>query len=171
MSKSKVVKLFLASLLIFSSGICHAQDPAIPAADMAQIQRWLSANDQYRLADLNDCKCDDQIKEVRKGDDVYKPVPNYLPYYAAGNFNGLPSFAVIVLKKQEPFQANQVKIIVFAKDDNVSPVTVDYPFIHDQNLSWLGLFVRPKNKKSDRLLIGVFGSEGKFLKIPPRKSK
>ncbi len=174
MNTSKILKIILVTLLIFFSAICHAQDPAIPAADMAQIEKWLSENDQYRLADLNDCECDDNIKEMREMEEikgVRKPVPNYLTNYAPGNFNGLPGFAVMVIKKQKPFQANQAKIIVFSRDQNVLPIIIDYPFIRDQSIARIGLFVEHRRNKFDRLLIGTFNSEAEVVVIPRRIKK
>jgi hypothetical protein len=152
-------------LLLFSACI-YAQDNVIPAEDTIQINKWLKENNQYRLANLRDCECDEQIQEVRKGDEVYKAVPNYLPYYASGNFGGLAGFAVIVVRK--PFQA---KIVVFTKNENFLPIVIESPLTREEDLKWTGLFVRPKNKKIDYLLIGAFNAEGEILDIPPRKKR
>jgi hypothetical protein len=160
MNTSKKLKLILATLLIFFSGICHAHYYAIPTVDSKQIEKWLSVNDQYRHASLNDCECDDNIKEMRVME------PNYTPNYAPGNFNGSPGFAVIVLEKQKPFQASRAKIIIFSKNQNVSPIIINYPFIRDQSIARIGLFVEHRKNNFDKLLIGTFNSEAEEVVIP-----
>ncbi len=82
---------------------------------MVQIEKWLSANDQYRLADLNDCKCDAQIKEVRKGDDVYSAKHSQTTFLIMwlATLMVCISFAVIVLGKKVPFQTSQSKKYCF----------------------------------------------------------
>lgn len=163
------LKVVLALFVMCLSANSYAQDHAISTKHMELIEKWLSTHAQFRIANLEDCACNESIQEIRIGDNgVYKPQPNYLPYYAVGNFNGFPSFAVLVVKKQKKFQAN---IVVFSEGNDVPPITIKYPFVTDENLEYVGLFVKHKNNKVDDLLIGTFNSEAEIVSIPRPKKK
>ncbi|HXU94453.1 MAG TPA: hypothetical protein VFP33_12430 [Gallionella sp.] len=85
-----------------------APDQNIPdyvaPAQQAVLKAWLSEHPEFRVANDKDCECSDDIEEMRKGDGgVWKPNPNFHPYYVSGDFNRDKQldFAVILIKQSE----------------------------------------------------------------------
>ena len=162
----EMMKLLICLTLVVAT-YAHAGEPEIPPEHLALITKWLKVSPHYRLATLSDCACNQNIEEIRKGDGgAYKAEPNYLPFYAHGTFNGTPSFAVLVVKASGKFGA---KIIVVDESGKSEPIEVAYPFVNDQSLEAVGLFVRHKKSRRDTLLIGAFNSEAEVVNIQVRK--
>ncbi len=64
------------------------------------LKRWLIVHTDYRLATDADCECSADIAAMRtQSAGVWKPVPDYHPYTATGDFNGdgVEDFAVVVI--------------------------------------------------------------------------
>lgn len=169
MSNLEKLKTVLLLLMACFSTSSSAGSDDIQTRHMVQIEKWLSVHTEFRLANLHDCVCDERINEIREGDGgMYKPQPNYLPFYAVGNFNGVSRFAVIVLKKQIKFHA---KILVFSEVEAVPPIIINYPFAHDDSLEYVGFFVQHRGRKLDDLLIGTFNSEAQLVVLPKQTKK
>ena len=78
------------------------------------VRAWLVQHPEYRLATDADCKCPEDIRKMRAGSGgVWKPVPDYHPYIATGDFNGdgVTDFAVEVIKQSK--SPNDFVLLVF----------------------------------------------------------
>ena len=66
----------------------------------ATLETWLKRNPQYRPATESDCDCDEDIATMRKSGPFGTPIPDYVPYFMAGDFrkNGASAFAVLVVR-------------------------------------------------------------------------
>jgi hypothetical protein len=153
-----VALLSLGNSRLFAS---HTLD----SRQMSVVTAWLSDHRGYRLASDRDCACDEDIQAMRAGSGGdWKPVPDYHPYVASGDFNGdgVTDFAVVVIST---VKARDFTLLVFnGPVDAHRPV----PAFVDQHrdLTRTGLFYGPPRPKPYRLLIGPFESEG--LVVQPR---
>jgi len=137
----------------------------IKPAFRSPIQAWLSAHPGYRLATIEDCRCKDDIDDVRHGGGAWQPQPNYQPYYAQGDFDadGLQDIAVIALSQQS--EPKLVALIVFGGKAGAKTQVVEIPQ-SGSDVASRGLFVRQAAKGShSRLLFGAFGSEADEIVI------
>lgn len=162
------IKMLFILLMMFCALSSYAENAVIPEGHLSTLEAWLKSAPQYRLANMKDCGCDENIDEIRKGGGAYEPKPNYLPFYAVGNFNGIPSFAVLVVRKKESFDA---KILVFPEQGSQPPAVIKYPFATDTSLEYVGLFVKRRKNNVDELLIGTFNSEAETVRIPKMHTK
>ncbi len=130
------------------------------------LKSWLAQHKEYRLATDEDCDCAEDIKQMKAGTGgKWKPVPDYHPYTATGNFNGdsVRDFAVVVIdpsKKEKNFA-----LLVFNgpfESETASPAFVKSGL----DLKYTGLFYGPPRPKPYRLLLGRFESDSGSLLIP-----
>ena len=130
------------------------------------LRNWLSRHSEYRQGTDEDCDCADDIKQMKAGyGGVWKPVPDYHPYIATGDFNGdgVEDFAVILIdptKREKNFA-----LIVFngpIKSATQSPAF----FESGMELKYYGLSYGPPRPKPYRLLLGRFESDSGSLLIP-----
>jgi hypothetical protein len=96
---------------------------------------------------------------------AWKPVPDYHPYIATGDFNGdgMEDFAVVVVKRSK--QKNNFALVVFSgpfKSGAASPAFMQSGL----DLAQGGLFYGPPRPKPYRLLVGRFESDSGLLLIP-----
>ena len=136
----------------------------IAANHKLYLKAWLSSHPNHRLAADSDCLNRDGVERIRKqnyGD--LKPIPNYHPYYAIGDFNsdGNEDFAVAVIDDNNPNQKFTILVFNGPYDTNskINPVFVSKPL----DLSQAGLFYGGPRPKPWRLLVGLFESEGTLL--------
>lgn len=78
------------------------------------LKNWLARHSEYRQGTDKDCDCADDIKQMKAGSGgVWRPVPDYHPYIATGDFNGdgVEDFAVVLIDrtKQEEFRSHCVQ--------------------------------------------------------------
>jgi len=147
--------LLFQSLGLFASHTLNPEQKSVIAA-------WLAAHPDFRMAEDRDCECDDDINTMRAGDGgEWKPVPDYHPYVASGDFNsdGISDFAVVVINKQAP---PDFTLLVFNGPFDVHRPVPAFTWAH-QDLKGTGLFFGPPRPKPYRLLIGPFESEGLVL--------
>jgi hypothetical protein len=154
---------FAALLPLGSSGLSGSH--TLSSGQSSMVAAWLSAHPGYRLAEDRGCECDEDIQSMRAGaGGVWKPVPNYDPNVASGDFNsdGIVDFAVVVISVRK---AQDFTLLVFN-----GPIDVHHrvPAFVDQNrdMRRIGLFYGSPRPKPYRLLIGPFESEG--LVLQPR---
>lgn len=130
------------------------------------LKGWLAQHSDYRLATDEDCDCAEDIKRVKAGSGgAWKPVPDYHPYIATGDFNGdrVRDFAVVVIdpsKKEKNFA-----LVVFNgpfQSEAASPAFLK-PGL---DLKYTGLFYGPPRPKPYRLLLSGFESDSGSLLIP-----
>ena len=155
--------LFVCALHGGCSPLVQAATVSIPAAQTSVLNKWLQGAPDYRLANMQDCACAAEVDALRQGGGAYRPVPDYLPFYAAGSFDGTPGFAALVIRKNKPFDA---KIVVFSGVPARAPAVLRYPFGTDTSLEAIGLFKNAKRHRPDELLIGTFGSEAEVVRVP-----
>ncbi|MBZ5702087.1 MAG: hypothetical protein LAN84_09590 [Acidobacteriia bacterium] len=76
----------------------------LTAEEKKVLESWLTRHPEYRVATDEDCDCADDIKQMRVGSGgAWKPVPDYHPYTATGDFNGdgVRDFAVVVIDRSK----------------------------------------------------------------------
>src|SRR2546425_373123 len=64
------------------------------------VDQWLRSHQEYRIARDEDCDCAEDLATIRRGSGgIWKPDPQYRPYYRVGDFNGdgRTDFAVAVI--------------------------------------------------------------------------
>lgn len=135
------------------------------------VQNWLASKPHLRLATEADCvDCDEEIAELRRGaGSIWKPVPDYNPYYAVGDFNSDSNedFAVALVDKQKA--AKQFAIVVFnGPFPNLKRKAPSF-FGENIDLSHGGMFFGSPRPKPYRLTVGPFESDSGFLLIPRGK--
>lgn len=138
----------------------------LTVAEQKVLKEWLGKHKQYRLATDEDCDCASDIEEMKRGHGgKWKPVPDYHPYIATGDFNsdGVRDFAVVVIDHSKP-EKNFV-LVVF--DGPFDSETASPAFIQaGLDLKYSGLFYGPPRPRPYRLLVGTFGSDSGSLLIP-----
>ena len=160
-----VIAPALALALIPSAFASHV----LSTAQKEVVSAWLKKHPGYRLANDQDCACDDDLRTIRaKGyGGKWKPVPDYHPYVVSGDFNGDGEidFAVAVIRTNA---AHKFTIVVFngpIKSINEAPSFIDA----DSNLTGIGFFYGPPRPKPYRLAVGAFESEG-YILVPKGRS-
>jgi hypothetical protein len=122
---------------------------------------WLSGHPTFRAATDNDCNCSEDIQEMKVGSGgVWRPVMDYHPYVATGDFNGdgIRDFAVVIIDKNKSI--HQFALLV------VEPSFVE----SDLDLSYMGLFFGPPRPRPYRLIMGRFESDNTSMLVPHGKS-
>jgi hypothetical protein len=142
-----------------------ASSQALSEPQKKVVTSWIAQHPGYRLANDNDCKCDEDLHTIRKTGygGRWKPVPDYHPYVAIGDFNGdgNTDFAVALIFNNSP---NRFAILVFNGPFDSANITPAY-FDHDLKMRGIGFFFGPPRPKPYRLVIGAFESEG-YLLLP-----
>jgi hypothetical protein len=130
------------------------------------LRDWLGRHPKYRPAKDKDCDCAGNIEEMRqgKGGD-WKPVRDYHPYVATGDFNGdgVEDFAVVLIDGSK--QGKNFALIVFNgpfRSETLSPAFIE----SGMDLKYIGLFYGPPRPKPYRLLLGPFESDSGGLLVP-----
>jgi hypothetical protein len=163
---SKLTFLLLAALLLsapFWGG--HT----LTVQEQKLLKAWLSGHSEYRLAMDEDCDCASDIEQMKVGrGGAWKPVADYHPYVATGDFNGdgTEDFAVVVIdssKKEKNFA-----LLVFNGPFDVENAIPNF-FKPGLDLRSIGLFYGPPRPKPYRLLLSGFDSDSGSLLIPHGK--
>jgi hypothetical protein len=138
----------------------------LTAQEQKVLQSWLAYHAEYRAATDEDCDCADDIQQMKAGfGGVWKPVSDYHPYAATGDFNGdgVEDFAVAVVDRSK--QEKNFALVVFNgpfKLESASPAFLEAGL----ELRSYGLFYGPPRPKPYRLLVGRFESDSGSLLIP-----
>jgi len=156
--------LFLMACLLL--GVPTWGGHTLTAQEQKVLQNWLAHHPEYRIATDEDCDCADDIRQMKAGwDGAWKPVPDYHPYTATGDFNGdgVEDFAVVVIERSK--QENNFALVVFNgpfKSETASPAFMQSGL----DLKYQGLFYGPPRPKPYRLLLGRFESDSGVVLIP-----
>ena|ERR1022692_14855 len=156
------VFLPLGNLSLFASHSLNAEQSSVVAG-------WLSKHPEYRLANDKDCECDEDIQTMRAGSGgVWKPVPDYHPYVASGDFNGdgVIDFAVVVINRRK---AHDFVLLVFNGPDDVHHPIPAFVGSHS-DLAGSGLSYGPPRPKPYRLVVGPFESDNTLILQPRGKT-
>ena len=130
------------------------------------LKNWLAQHSEYRQGTDEDCDCAGDIEQMKTGyGGLAKPVRDYHPYVATGDFNGdgVEDFAVVVIDRTK--QEKKMALIVFNgpfKSETQSPAF----FQPGMDLKYFGLFFGPPRPKPYRLLLGPFESDSGALLVP-----
>jgi hypothetical protein len=136
------------------------------AQEQKVLQSWLARHPEYHVATDEDCECAEDIKQIKAGwGGAWKPMPDYHPYIATGDFNGdsVEDFAVVLIGRSK--QENNFVLVVFNgpfKSESASPAFIKSGL----NLKYQGLAYGPPRPKPYRLLVGRFESDSGVLLIP-----
>jgi hypothetical protein len=136
----------------------------LSSGEQQVLKNWLALHPEYRQATDEDCNCAADIQQMRAGaGGVWKPVRDYHPYVATGDFNGdgVEDFAVILIDRRK-------------KEKNFSLVVFNGPFKSEtpafvesgMELQNQGLSYGPPRPKPYRLVLGPFESDNTALLIP-----
>jgi hypothetical protein len=127
------------------------------------LQAWLTKHPTYRPATDEDCHCADDIQQMKTGfGGNWKPVPDYQPYVATGDFNsdGVEDFAVVAIDQSK--SKDSFALLVF--NGPFPSKTLSPAFMRSGlDLAGQGLFYGPPRPKPYRLVQGPFESEGWVL--------
>jgi hypothetical protein len=138
----------------------------LTAQEQKVLEGWLGQHSEFRLATDEDCYCADDIRDMKAGSGgAWKPVPDYHPYVATGDFNGdgVEDFAVVLVEPSK--QENNFALVVF--NGPFKSATGSPSFMKSGlDLKYHGLFYGPPRPKPYRLLVGRFESDSGWLLIP-----
>lgn len=130
------------------------------------IDTWLSAHQKFRVATDTDCDCERDIQQMKTGyGGDEKPIPNYHPYAATGDFNndGVIDFAIVVIDRSKPTQNFTLLIFNGPFHSKIaSPAFV----ASGLDLRGRGLAFGPPRPRPYRLVMGPFASDNTAILIP-----
>jgi len=131
------------------------------------LSKWLSQKKGWRLATEADCDCAEDIARMKQGfDGPWKAVPDYQPYYAAGDFNsdGIEDFAVALI---DPGRATkQFAVAIFNGPFIEGKPQPEALFSDGFELVGCGFVFGPPRPKPYRLVVGRFESDNALLFAP-----
>ena len=130
------------------------------------LKGWLAQHSGYRQATDEDCDCAGDIQQLRAGyGGAWKPVHDYHPYVATGDFNGdgVEDFAVVLIDRSK--QEKNFALTIF--NGPFGPASPAPAFMQTgMNLKYAGLFYGPPRPKPYRLGLGPFESDSGALLVP-----
>jgi hypothetical protein len=130
------------------------------------LNTWLAAHPEYRVATDSDCDCAEDIQQMKRGfGGNWRPVPDYHPYVATGDFNsdGAMDFAVVVVEPAKSI--HNFTLLVF--NGPFGPKTALPAFVESGlDLRYEGLGFGPPRPKPYRLLMGPFESDNTAILVP-----
>ncbi len=142
----------------------------LTAGEQKVLKTWLARHTEYRIATDDDRDCAGDIEEVKTGyGGKMKPIPDYHPYIATGDFNGdgIRDFAVVLIDHSK--QEKNFALIIF--NGPFDAETASPAFSRSGlDLKYSGLFYGPPRPKPYRLLLGPFESDSGVLLIPHGRS-
>jgi hypothetical protein len=127
------------------------------------LKAWLARHSNYRQATDEGCDCAGDIEQMRAGyGGAWKPVRDYHPYVATGDFNGdgVQDFAVVLVDRSK--RKENFTLVVF--NGSFESETAAPAFMQpSMDLKYMGLFYGPPRPKPWRLLLGRFESDTAIL--------
>jgi hypothetical protein len=128
------------------------------------VASWLTAHSGFRVATAADCACSEDIAQMRNGfGGRWKPVRDYAPYVATGDFNGdgQLDFAIVVVDVSRPREHSFVLMVFNGPSQSaIKPPTFTQ---RDLDMRGKGLFFGAPRPQPHRLVVGAFESEGAIL--------
>jgi hypothetical protein len=137
---------------------------ALTPQEQKIVRAWLTQHPDYRVATDADCNCAEDIRQMREGSGgQWKPVPDYHPYVATGDFNGdgVADFAIEVIDPSKS-PLNFVLLVFNGpfRSESASPAFVK------SDVGGQALFFGPPRPKPYRLVIGPFESDNSAILLP-----
>jgi hypothetical protein len=135
------------------------------------VQRWLGKHPDYRLATSEDCKCDDDLKTIRNGDEksLTSPDPKFEPYYAVGDFDGDGNDDTAFVVVPRSFDGRFLIVVVLASGRPSVMLKIKQPY----GVTGLGIYTSQSaldKPYRTKLFWGAFGSEGERVAVPLAKA-
>jgi hypothetical protein len=155
--------LLIVPLLVASRGWCSH---TLTRQEQAIISEWIRAHPAYRIATDSDCDCAEDIQQMKAGyGGEWKPVPDYHPYIATGDFNsdGVGDFAVVVIDRSKTNK--NFSLLVFNGPFGATPTSPAF-VESDLDLRYQGLSFGPPRPKPYRLVVGPFESDNTWILVP-----
>jgi hypothetical protein len=158
-------RLLLLATLLFSVLPAWCGHTLTPR-EQKILEAWLIRHPNYRAATDADCNCPEDIQQMKAGyGGAWKPVPDYHPYVATGDFNGdgVSDFAIVVVNRSE--SAQNFTLLVFNGPFGsklASPTFVESGL----DLRYQGLSFGPPRPKPYRLVVGPFESDNTWILVP-----
>jgi hypothetical protein len=155
--------LFAIYCFVFVVATAHAGH-TLTARQSEVVAAWLTTHSSFRVATSADCACAEDIAQMRKGfGGRWKPVRDYAPYVATGDFNGdgQSDFAVVVVDTSRRREHSFVLMVFNGPlQSAITPPTFTQ---RDLDMRYKGLFFGAPRPKPHRLVVGPFESEGAIL--------
>ena len=142
----------------------------LTAQEQKVLKGWLSKHPEDRLASDEDCDCAGDIEDMKTGyGGKVKPIPDYHPYVATGDFNGdgVKDFAVVVIDSSK--KVRNYTLLVFNGPFDAEKAVPNFTK-SDLDLKYVGLSYGPPRPKPYRLLLSGFESDSGSLLIPRGQS-
>ena len=162
MTFKRLLLLAMLFLPVASAWCAHTLNPE----EQKIFGDWLRRNPSYRAATDADCDCPQDIQQMKAGyGGDWKPVPDYHPYIATGDFNGdgVRDFAVVVVDFSRPTE--NFTLLVFNGPFGSKPVSP--AFVEARlDLRYEGLSFGPPRPKPYRLVVGPFESDNTWILVP-----
>jgi len=156
------------TLCALSSVALGEQLPEFISAEHAkEVSNWLVQHAGYRLATADDCKCEDDLRTIRVGDDnaIRPPEPHYEPYYAVGDFDGDgkedTAFIVVPTRPEGRF----LIVVILSSNRHAMQREIKQQY----GVAGVGIFTAssvPRKPYRTNLYWGAFGSEGEQVVVP-----
>jgi hypothetical protein len=161
--RSKPLLLLATWLFLVSPAWCGH---TLTAAEQKVLEAWLREHPNYRIATASDCRCAEDIQQMRTGyGGSWTPVPDYHPYVATGDFNshGVSDFAAVVIDRSK--STKNFTLLVFNGPFGSKPASPAFvePGL---DLSYQGLGFGPPRSKPYRLVVGPFESDNTWILVP-----
>jgi hypothetical protein len=149
--------------LRFSNGFRCFAAHTLTTQQETVLKAWLAKHPTFRIAIDADCKCDEDIQQMRKGyGEAWSAVPDYHPYVASGDFNGdgIADFAVIVIGSAKSARALKYSYSMGRSTRTKAPAFVQSELEGD------ALFFGAPRPKPYPLVIGPFESDNAATLVP-----
>lgn len=164
---NKCIFLMLACLVLVAPAW---SGHTLTAQEQNVLKHWLAGHTKYRIAKDNDCDCAGDIQQMKAGyGGLVKPVRDYHPFIATGDFNGdgVRDFAVVLLDRSK--EEKNFALLVFNGPFDSETVTPAF-MQSGLDLKYSGLSYGPPRPKPYRLVLGPFESDSGVLLIPDGRS-
>jgi hypothetical protein len=104
----------LAALTCLALAMPAKAGHTLAPQEQKALTNWLAKHPQFRAATDQDCDCAEDIQQMKAGDGgIWRPVSDYHPYLATGDFNGdgIRDFAGVVIDRTK--STHQFTLLVF----------------------------------------------------------
>ena len=180
----QMFQVILGCLVLLTSQACLSKEvnhaiPAIHTLNSSQqktLDAWLKNHPNFRVAGIDACVCDEDIKAIRNGTSTGIPEPDYHPYLVVGDFNGdgYVDFAVVVddIAKLEKNFVNASTLLVFNGPFSgkiKSPAFIQSDMDLGDNTLFFGPTL-PNEHKPVGFALAPFNSEPTVLLIPHKNT-
>lgn len=173
----------LGSLALFSSCECMSagsnNSPAVRHALNKQEQdgldAWLGSHPHVRYATVEDCKCQEDVEDMRKLSETRPQQPDYNPYMVVGDFNGdgAADFAVVLIDGDKPTGAGARRHVLLVFNGPFNKGAKAPAFEANVDMADYALFYFPPRRNEQwrpGLAVAPFSADVAFWLVPRKNS-